>query len=83
MSWITDNLGTLSVGLVVLVIVALAVFVLVRDKRRRSRGACPGCGGSSCSYSGCNAGCYSDSGSGDFSNGDGNCVSESQEGTKP
>ena len=41
MEWVVENIGTLGVGLCVVAVVALAIFVLVKD--RRSRGSCLGC----------------------------------------
>ena len=47
MEWIAANLGTIVVGLVLLIIVGLVVFKLVRDKKK-GKSSC-GCDCGSCS----------------------------------
>lgn len=50
MEWIAANLGTIVVGLVLLIIVGLVVFKLVRDKKK-GKSTC-GCGCSNCAMKG-------------------------------
>ena len=50
MEWIAANLGTIVVGLVLLIIVGLIVFKLVRDKKK-GKSNC-GCGCSNCAMKG-------------------------------
>ena len=50
MEWIAANLGTIFVGLVLLIIVGLVVFKLVRDKKK-GKSTC-GCGCSNCAMKG-------------------------------
>ncbi len=50
LSWITANLGTILVCMIVLAMITLAIAVMVRDKKK-GKSAC-GCGCSSCPMSG-------------------------------
>ncbi|MBQ7173077.1 MAG: FeoB-associated Cys-rich membrane protein [Clostridia bacterium] len=50
MSWFTNNLGSILIGGVVLLLVAGAVFVLVRNKKK-GKSSC-GCGCANCAMKG-------------------------------
>ena len=43
MNWIIENLGTLGVGLVVLIMIGTVIFILIRDKRRNKNLTCNCC----------------------------------------
>ena len=43
MTWLTENLGTLVVGLVVLAIVTAAIALLIRDKKQGKNLHCDNC----------------------------------------
>lgn len=53
LGFITENLGTIIVGGIVLVVVATIVFKMIRDRKKGGCSSCDGCSGS-CPYS---AGC--------------------------
>lgn len=50
MGWIVTNLGTIVVGLILLIIVGLIIFKLVKDKKN-GKSAC-GCGCANCAMKG-------------------------------
>lgn len=49
-AWITANLGTIIVSAIIVLVVALVIFVMIRD-RRSGKSSCS-CGCSSCAMSG-------------------------------
>jgi len=50
MGWLTDNLGTIVISAVLVLIVALIIVKMVRDKRK-GKSSC-GCGCSNCAMRG-------------------------------
>ncbi len=49
--WLIANIGTISVGFVVLAVVALVIVLMVRDKKKGRSSTC-GCGCESCALAG-------------------------------
>ncbi len=43
--WITENLATIFIGMIVAVLIALALWYLYRSHRRGGCAGCPGCSG--------------------------------------
>ncbi len=53
--WITENLGTILVALIVLCVVAAIAATLIRDRRKGKCVSCDGCSGNCPHASGCAA----------------------------
>lgn len=51
MSWITENLATILVGIAVLAVVALIITHMRRQKKKNPHGGSCGCDCGSCPYS--------------------------------
>ncbi|MEE1056354.1 MAG: FeoB-associated Cys-rich membrane protein [Acutalibacteraceae bacterium] len=50
LNWISENIGTISVSAVLILIIGLIIFKLIRDKKK-GKSSC-GCGCSSCPMNG-------------------------------